>query len=76
MRDFSAADGPYLTRVRQPASGPPFVAEPVISQFAGPADDDPIAVALVPPGFQSGLAQPGDLLILDQGADGNDSNAI
>jgi hypothetical protein len=48
----------------------------VITQFQSTADDDPKAIVVAPAGFNGTDVDPGDLLILDSGADGNGTNAI
>lgn len=46
----------------------------VVRQFSGPEDDDPYALDLAPPGFESALVKPGDVLIVDCGVDGDGTN--
>jgi glycerophosphoryl diester phosphodiesterase len=76
VRDYDAADGAYLSVVRQPRSGAPYVVEEVIRQFGTTADDDAIALQIAPPGFEGDDVAPGDLVIGDRGADGNAPNAF
>lgn len=72
VRDGAA----QLGKVETPKNGAPYTNTVVISQFQTSADDDPITVRLVPPGFQGPNVQPGDLLIADRGADGDPPNAV
>ena len=75
VRDFGAATEPFLTVARDFVSGGR-ERETAIVQFQTTLDDDPFALAFVPPAFESERAAPGDLLILDHGAENNNTNAI
>jgi hypothetical protein len=68
VHDFTMA----LRVVRTPRNGAPYTTEQLITNFAGTtADDDPIAIALVPPGFTGTNVAPGDLIIADRGYNDN-----
>lgn len=69
--DFTMA----LVRLKSPWTSN--VPETIISNF-GPAatDDDPIDVTVAPANFSGSLAQPGNILVADRGADGDANNAV
>jgi len=66
--------------IRSPRTGAPYTVEEIIEEFGMPTtptedrDDDPIAIALAPPGFDGSNVDPGEMVIGDRGADGNDPN--
>ncbi|MEP0843658.1 MAG: hypothetical protein HRF43_13220 [Phycisphaerae bacterium] len=70
IQDFTAA----LRVVYAPRNGPPYTVQQLIANNNfGPstADDDPIAIATAPPGFDGVNVDPGDIVIVDRGLEAN-----
>lgn len=63
-----------LNRLQAPWSS--HAPELVITNFAGPADDDPVDVTIAPPTFSGSLGHPGWLVIADRGSDDDAYNAL
>ncbi len=60
---------PYVYRVTNPGQPASQVVKRIIEEFQTNADDDPIALAFAPPGFDGPAARPGDLIIADTAVD-------
>lgn len=76
VEDF---DG-FLAKVATPRTGAPYVSSVIVDKNrfgTGTSDDDPIAITLVPAGFDGPVVDPGDMVFVDRGYNNNNNrNAV